>query len=647
MRLVAYNWLSGFTRRNTLLAIFVACVAATTAIWAFINVQSTVREARRNYLSGLLDTQVAMMELWIAERKADARQWADDAELVELVQKLFERRLDPSPQAARHLQAEINRRLSPALEDRNLVLANIVAPDGELMVSLVPEYAGRKLTAAFRKKIERAFGGDEIFVAPVFEKERLEGGVLSNADTAIVWTVVPLINRTGRVDAVLCLGRHATGRFARMLAATRPGETGETYAFNDSGRMLSPSRFEDRLQARGLIASGQSSLGRVVLQTPDAGGPPTLLVAQALKAGAASPGGQKGILLAPYRSYLGDPVIGAWRWLDEHRLGIAVEIAEAEAYKPIAILNTLLLVMVLTLAVALFLGPTLPGILWRRVMPVKSGQTVGAYRLERKIGEGGMAEVFLGTHERLERPAAVKIVKGGLREEMQERFEREARLLASLRHPDIAAVYEIGNVEDGRPYYAMENFDGESLDRIVERDGPMAEDMACAVLIRLCGILQYVCDRGVVHRDVKPENILLSCDAQGAPVPKLIDFGLAKALDPALHDRLTQEVSLLGTLGYLAPERIRDPADVDIRGEVYAVGAIGYFLLTGEEWLPSLESAVPEEAPPIGSRRPRVTPDIEAVIAKALRHRKSARWENCRALAEALAACRAWTSSQG
>ena len=222
---------------------------------------------------------------------------------------------------------------------------------------------------------------------------------------------------------------------------------------------------------------------------------------------------------------------------------------------------------------------------------------------------------------------------------MAQRFEREARLLASLRHPDIAAVYEIGSVEDGRPYYAMEYFAGEPLDRIVARDGPLDEKLACAVLIRLCGILQHACDRGVLHRDVKPENLLLSVDAQGDVALKLIDFGLAPALDPALHDQLTREVSLLGTLGYLAPERIRDPADVDIRGEVYAVGAIGTFLLTGEEWLPSLESAAPEEAPPIGARRRLETPGLEAGIARALRHRKSARGESCRALAEALAAC--------
>lgn len=644
MRHLVYRWLSEFTRRNTLIAILVAFVAAAATVWAFLSVQTTVKEARRQYLGGLLATQAELVQFWISARKEDARQWAEDAELRRLVRELVAQARNKP--AARRLHGELLKRLAPALEERNLALANVVGPDGVLLASLVPEYTGRVLAPAYRERLAPVFRGQQVFIGPTLEAERLLGPGVAQSDTAIAWATAPIRDAAGRVVAALCLGRYAAKGFARRLEVTRPGETGEAYAFDASGRMLSNSRFEERLKALGLLAAGQAALGRVVLHVPEGGqgirtaeGRPTELLARALRAAATQEAGKKGILLTPYRNYLGDSVIGAWQWLDEHQFGLAVEIGEAEAYRTIAILNTQLVVLVLTLAVALFLGPMLPGILWRRVVPVKSGQSVGAYRLERKLGEGGMAEVFLGTHERLGRPAAVKIVKGGQREEIQQRFEREARLLASLRHPDIAAVYEIGSVEDGRPYYAMEYFDGESLDRIVARGGPMDEKLACTVLIRLCGILQYACDRGVLHRDVKPENLLLARDAQGEVSLKLIDFGLAKALDPALHDQLTREVSLLGTLGYLAPERIRDPADADIRGEVYAVGAIGYFLLTGEEWLPSLESAAPEEAPLVGDRRTLETPGLEAAIAKALRCRKSARWESCRALAEALAAC--------
>ena len=645
MRPFAYQWLAEFMRRNILLAVLIAVVAAVTAVWAFLNVQTTVKEARRNYLESLLAVQGEMVNAWIVERQADATLWADDPEVAALATGLVGSRHAHASAAAQRRHDAFRQRLAPALEDRNLAVANVVDAQGMLIASLIPEYVGRKLKPAVWHRLKRALGGESIFIGPLFEQDRVGGPLVAHADQALVWFAAPVHDKTGRVIAVLCLGRYAASRFAGMFEITHPGKTGEAYAFDAAGRMLSHSRFEKRLIERGQLAAGQRALGRLMLRPPDTDQgirtgdhQPTRLVAQALRAGAAATDAQ-GIILESYRNYLGEPVIGAWRWLAAHELGIAVEISEAESYKPIAILNTHLLILMLTLAVALFLGPTLPAILWRRVVPVKSGQRVGAYRLDSKIGEGGMADVFFGTHERLGRRAAVKVVKGGLREEMHQRFEREACLMASLRHPDIAAVFEIGNVEDGRPYYAMEYFEGESLDRVVARDGPMDERRACRILIRVCGILQHVCDQGIVHRDTKPENILLSADAAGGVGVKLIDFGLAKSRDPADHDQLTQEVNLLGTLGYLAPERMRDPSDADIRGEVYAVGALGYFLLTGQEWVPSLERAGGEEAPPVGDRRTLDTPGLEAAIAKAMRHRKDARWENCREMATALEMC--------
>ena len=207
---------------------------------------------------------------------------------------------------------------------------------------------------------------------------------------SLVWTAAPVRDKEGRIVAVLCLGRYASARFSGMLAITRPGGTGEAYAFDAAGRMVSGSRFEDRLRAMNLLAANQPSLGHVMLHVPDAAqgirsgvSRPTQLLAESLRDGA-SAGDRQGILLEPYPNYLGEPVIGAWQWLGEHQLGLAVEISEAEAYKSIRILNTLLLIMVMTLAVALFIGPTLPAILWRRVMAVRHGQVVGDYRLDKK-----------------------------------------------------------------------------------------------------------------------------------------------------------------------------------------------------------------------------------------------------------------------
>ena len=263
------------------------------------------------------------------------------------------------------------------------------------------------------------------------------------------------------------------------------------------------------------------------------------------------------------------------------------------------------------------------------------------YRIERCLGSGGMGVVYRARHLTLGRMVALKVLDRGLEgSQWPQRFEREARTSALLDHAACVRVFDYGRTVDGDHFLAMELIEGPTLSAVLARVKRFPVSHAVRVVAELLGALEHAHGLGILHRDVKPENLLLARDAQGDVSLKLIDFGLAKALDPAEHDQLTLEVSLLGTLGYLAPERIRDPADADIRGEVYAVGAIGYFLLTGEEWLPNLESAAPEEAPPVGARRRLDTPGLEAIIARALRHRKSVRWESCRSLAEALAACR-------
>ncbi len=318
MRPYAQRWLSEFTRRNTLLAILVALVAAAAAIWAFVSVQATVKEARLQYLGGLLATQAELVQFWISARKEDARQWAEDAELRRLVRELVAQARNKP--AARRLHGELLKRLAPALEERNLALANVVGPDGVLLASLVPEYTGRTLAPAFRERLAPVFRGQQVFIGPTLEAERLLGSGVAQPDTAIAWATAPIRDEAGRVVAALCLGRYAAKGFARRLEVTRPGTTGEAYAFDASGRMLSNSRFEERLKALGLLTAGQSALGRVVLHAPEGGqgirtaaGRPTELLARAQRAAATQEAEKKGILLTPYRNYMYDSVIGAWQ----------------------------------------------------------------------------------------------------------------------------------------------------------------------------------------------------------------------------------------------------------------------------------------------------------------------------------------------
>jgi serine/threonine-protein kinase len=210
---------------------------------------------------------------------------------------------------------------------------------------------------------------------------------------------------------------------------------------------------------------------------------------------------------------------------------------------------------------------------------VRHARQLGQYTLEEKLGEGGMGVVYRARHAMLRRPTAVKLLKpermgeGSLR-----RFEREVQLTAGLSHPNTVSVFDFGRTPDGMFYYAMEYLDGLSLEELVQGDGPQPPARVAHVLRQVLGSLAEAHGIGLVHRDVKPGNVIL-CERGGVPdVAKVVDFGLVKDLDTDVG--ASWEGALIGTPHYLAPEAIRKPT-VDARSDLYSAGAVAYHLLTG------------------------------------------------------------------
>src|SRR5436305_7986343 len=212
-------------------------------------------------------------------------------------------------------------------------------------------------------------------------------------------------------------------------------------------------------------------------------------------------------------------------------------------------------------------------------------ESIGPYRMLERIGEGGMGVVYKAAQrDPVQRIVALKVIKLGMdTQEVVARFEAERQALALMSHPNVAKVFEAGMTDQGRPYFAMEFVPGIALTQYCD-DNKLTTRERLELFIPVCHAVQHAHQKGIIHRDLKPGNILV-CMFDGKPVPKVIDFGIAKAANQALTQRTlyTQTGALIGTPEYMSPEQAQTSGlDIDTRTDIYSLGVILYELLTGE-----------------------------------------------------------------
>jgi serine/threonine-protein kinase len=274
---------------------------------------------------------------------------------------------------------------------------------------------------------------------------------------------------------------------------------------------------------------------------------------------------------------------------------------------------------------------------------------LGQYTLEEKIGAGGMGVVYRASHAMLRRPTAIKLLppdRAG--EDNLKRFEREVQITAELSHPNTVAIYDYGRTPDGLFYYAMEFLDGVNLDQLVRHDGAIPAGRVVSILAQVCGALAEAHGRGLLHRDIKPGNIILTERGGEFDVAKVVDFGLVKRFETATPDvTMSASIVLAGTPLYMPPEVLTTPDSGDPRSDLYAVGAVAYFLLTGEPVF-NAESAAEvfahhlhtEPTPPSRRTTRPVPADLEAVVLRCLSKQLEDRPADARALRDELLRCR-------
>jgi serine/threonine-protein kinase len=289
--------------------------------------------------------------------------------------------------------------------------------------------------------------------------------------------------------------------------------------------------------------------------------------------------------------------------------------------------------------------------------PLISQLVADRYRVIRRLGEGGMGAVYLAEHVVIEKKIALKVLAIELarRQDLVARFLQEARSASRIGHENVIDISDFGQSAEGYVYIAMEYLEGQDLGQVVRAEGALAWPRVRDILVQICRALRAAHDKGIVHRDMKPENIFL-IQREGRPeFVKILDFGIAKVMGvDASGPRLTRTGMIFGTPEYMAPEQA-EGKEADHRVDVYAVGCIAYHLMTGqtpflaENFMAMLTKHLMEDPVPPSVRRPdlAITPEMDALVGKALEKDRDRRYQNMAEFLEAVSTCRGPDTQSG
>jgi serine/threonine-protein kinase len=271
----------------------------------------------------------------------------------------------------------------------------------------------------------------------------------------------------------------------------------------------------------------------------------------------------------------------------------------------------------------------------------------GQYQLVRRLGEGGMGEVYLAEHQLLKRPCALKLIKeeAGADPIALARFEREVQSAAKLSHPNTIEIFDYGHTEDGTFYYVMEYLQGLSLSDLVRQAGPLPPGRVIYLFRQVCAGLAEAHALGLVHRDLKPGNVFVAVRGGESDVAKVLDFGLVKLTKDPGAAALTSDLTVSGTPLYMAPEQATADRSLDARADIYALGAMMYFALTGrppftgESAFAVMMAHGRDPVEPPSKLRPGLPQDLERVVLLCLAKKPEERYRDVKTLGQALAAC--------
>jgi hypothetical protein len=632
-------------------------VLGAVSFWVRQRVEGATRAELASRLQTLLNADVAALQLWFSEKQSDARSLAADMPIQSAIVELAElaRSSNANPEALANSAAAqtLQLDLKPLLEAQKYIDYVVVSGDRRILASSHRYLVGRPAPRAYEMFVGKALRG-EVAVSRPFAREAT---LSQRAEGPTMFVAAPVKARTGAAVAVLGLRMRPEEEFSQIFSVARLGKTGEAYAFDHRGVMLTASRFDKELKILGLIPNAQETTAILNMRLIDPGvelapgmAPPhhsreprlTRMAAAALT-------GEEGFDVLGSRNYRGLKVVGAWAWLSEYGMGVATEVGADEAFQTLYIVRrgfTVLFLLLVASGAAIFAFTLVVERLQASIRKsALATRRLGQYMLIEEIGRGAGGMVYRARHEMLRRPVAIKLLSPDMTNESTAAlFEHEVQMTSQLTHPNTVAIYDYGRTPEGLFYYAMEYLSGVDLDQLVRQFGPQPEGRVIHLLRQVCGSLGEAHQSGLIHRDIKPANIVLTRRGGGYDVVKVLDFGVVKARQRG--GVAGTGGTIVGTPHFMAPEAVANPQNVDPRSDLYSVGAVGYWLLTGKTLFDStqiaelLDHQVKLMPPPPSARLgKRISPDLEAVLMQCLAKSPEARPASADDLEHSLSRC--------
>ncbi len=692
-----------------LIPLFVAAAVLLIGWWCDSEVQRAVEQQIGHELDSLIASSVTALDLWINDQLRFVEILASEEKIQSLIVaagQVSQKNVEAEALRSYKEVQEIRRYLGERIRVLGLGFV-VINPDGIIIATGPEEILGYQLQDTAREKFQHIFeSGESVLLTPyrparmspnrrrayeeagqrrrdfmrrregeerpLFGSRSAVGPMRGGRGNRTIMAVAAPIRAAADQKAVAALGLIIEPRreFTRILSVARPGDSGETFAFSSDGIMLSQSRFEESLIQWGLLERGDAS--PLTLELRDPGGnltegyepkePKESRPLISMVRNAAT--GGKGKEIKKVRDYRGVSVVGAWQWLPDHQFGVITKLDAEEAFKPLRTLRLIFLILFLLsilCGIGLFLFSHFNIVLRRRMQAAAlEAKELGQYTLIKKIGEGGMGLVYQARHVLLRRETAVKLLlPDNANEKTIRRFEREAQLSCRLVHPNTVRIFDYGHTPAGIFYYAMEFIDGVNLRELIQMEGRLSEGRVIHILQQVCASLSESHEMGLVHRDIKPANVIL-CNrgVMAEDMVKVLDFGLAKSYQDyaEMSTEVSHSLTIAGTPQFISPEAVSLSDQVDHRSDIYAVGALGYYLLTAEnvfegesafEVLQKHISSTPE--PPHQRLGVAVEDSLEKAIMECLEKEPSRRPQSAQSLIAILcssSAYQTWTDNR-